>query len=609
VNHFLKLTACLVVSAFIVLPTHISAAVIVGGDVVGLNSTTTSLKVGGDFSTPGAGSIEINGGSTLTTSGSSPFVNISPLFGSSGSATVTGTNSTWRIEGVNTAVDEGAFLTIGRGDTGSLNINGGGKVILDGLGTDGLGENGPVGFQIGRDSGASGSVLNISGPGSQIIATNADHTIFTLGRQGASIVNVSDHGALITGGDNSLISMQNGVLNVNSGGQVETQIFNVAPLNGNSMAVNLDGAGTLVHVTGGGTADNEYELADFGGFMTIGGGTASAIGEVNMTNGAEIRIDSGTGIAADGTPIEGSGFSLGGNSAIGFGGEGTLNVSSNSLVTVSGGGEFVGIGRTDGGGGTINIDSGGQIVIENNADSSGVFMATNIDSGTAVLNIDGPASLFDAGRILYVGVDGALADTAEAMINIKDGATVRAAKIAIGGGGRVCGVGNLVGNVFHHEDGILCPGTSPGTLTIDGDYVLNGGVLEIEIAGLNNGFYDVLNVTGSASLLSGTVLFSFLDGFLPQKDDALLNFLAADGGLTIDSAVNFDFIGVDSLFEFDVIAANGQLSFDALSDAQVPEPGSVWLFLVAISALAIFNRRNRGAVITSRFNSRLLMQS
>ncbi|MCP4765042.1 MAG: hypothetical protein GY875_02110 [Gammaproteobacteria bacterium] len=599
-----------------------NAAIVTSGDTsLGVGTfgdvTTGITKVGAIYSSNSnlSGTLEVNGGSILTSKGPptpdqgtiepEPGGMIGRGSGSVGTVTVTGTDSRWRLEGTGQdyegTPDEitfGPYLLVGRdGGRGELNITAGGKVILDGQGAD-LGSDFSGNIQIGRNNasgsniGAGGSVLNIDGIGSEARIDNIDHTWFVMGKaDDAATVNITNGGALNILGDNSLVTLRNGTANINSGGSVETQIFNVASTANSSATVNLDGATTRVHVTGGGTLDNEYELEDWGGWLTIGGPSGST-GVINMTNGAQINIDTGTGFAADGSIIEGSGFGLGGNSAIGFGGTGTLNVESGSLVTVSGGEKWVAIGNGNGSG-IVNVNSGGQVIIENTGLSS-VNMATNVDSGTSILNVDGLTSLFDGGGTLYVGVDGALANTAKADINLSNGGTVKANNIAVGSGGTIAGTGTLDGNVILNN-GTIAIGNSPGTINIDGNFEMIDGILEIEVAGLGAGDFDVLSITGSADLTGGSIVFSFIDDFLPETGDSFL-FLEALGGLNIVDNFDFAYKGVQDTFRMEIAGGVNGLGFLALNDASaVPVPAAVWLFGTALLGLFGFGKRRKAA--------------
>ena len=79
------------------------------------------------------------------------------------------------------------------------------------------------------------------------------------------------------------------------------------------------------------------------------------------------------------------------------------------------------------------------------------------------------------------------------------------------------GTGTIVGNVTN-TGGTVAPGASPGTLTINGDYMQgSGGTLAVEIGGTTAGTqYDQLVVTGNATL-GGTLNVALVNGFVPAS--------------------------------------------------------------------------------------------
>jgi hypothetical protein len=97
-------------------------------------------------------------------------------------------------------------------------------------------------------------------------------------------------------------------------------------------------------------------------------------------------------------------------------------------------------------------------------------------------------------------------------------------------GGVMNGNGRIIARKVENG-GTIAPNLSPGTLTIEGDYEqLEDGVLEIEVAGLESGQFDVLHVTGNATL-AGSVDLKFIDGFVPQPGFAV-DFVVVDGTVT-----------------------------------------------------------------------------
>ena len=87
-------------------------------------------------------------------------------------------------------------------------------------------------------------------------------------------------------------------------------------------------------------------------------------------------------------------------------------------------------------------------------------------------------------------------------------------------GGRIGGNAQVLLDRLSLVGGLLSPGDSPGTFTVDGDYDQGiDATMEIELAGLVPGDeHDVVVVTGDAEL-GGTLQILLLDGFEPQVGD------------------------------------------------------------------------------------------
>lgn len=95
------------------------------------------------------------------------------------------------------------------------------------------------------------------------------------------------------------------------------------------------------------------------------------------------------------------------------------------------------------------------------------------------------------------------------------------------------GTGTLQTNLVNH--GTVSPGSSPGTLTVVGNYTQGSdGTLTIELGGTTPGTeHDQLIVTGTASM-SGTLKVSIINEFSPQIGDTftILPYGTRSGGFT-----------------------------------------------------------------------------
>lgn len=116
-------------------------------------------------------------------------------------------------------------------------------------------------------------------------------------------------------------------------------------------------------------------------------------------------------------------------------------------------------------------------------------------------------------------------------------------------GGQIRGTGTIVGTV-NLNGGVMNPGDSPGTLTIDGDLTIaSNGLIDIELAGLDPGNeHDVVDVTGTAAL-SGTLRLLPINGYIPQIGDSFIV-------LTADNVTGM----------FDAVTGPGAYTIDYNSD-------------------------------------------
>lgn len=88
-------------------------------------------------------------------------------------------------------------------------------------------------------------------------------------------------------------------------------------------------------------------------------------------------------------------------------------------------------------------------------------------------------------------------------------------------------------------DDWLSPGNSPGTLTLDSDFGLNGGTLLFEILGTRPGDdYDQLIVNGKVDLDDGIIVFAFINGFVPEFDE-FFDVILADQISLVEQNVDF----------------------------------------------------------------------
>ncbi|MHC5108362.1 MAG: hypothetical protein ACYTHJ_00620 [Planctomycetota bacterium] len=94
-------------------------------------------------------------------------------------------------------------------------------------------------------------------------------------------------------------------------------------------------------------------------------------------------------------------------------------------------------------------------------------------------------------------------------------------------GGSLKGNGVVDGDV-DNSGGLVSPGFSFGALSVSGDYTQGeNGVLDIEIGGTSPSEFDVLSVTGTATL-AGELRVTDIDDFVPAIGDTFVILTAAD---------------------------------------------------------------------------------
>lgn len=106
-------------------------------------------------------------------------------------------------------------------------------------------------------------------------------------------------------------------------------------------------------------------------------------------------------------------------------------------------------------------------------------------------------------------------------------------------GGKIGGIGTLTGNL-QNDGGIVAPGFSPGTITINGNYTQSAsGVLDMEIGGLSAGTqYDQMVVNGTA-YLGGTLNIVQYNGFAPSAGTSfqLIKYYSSSGTFAVTNNV------------------------------------------------------------------------
>ncbi|MDR6871456.1 fibronectin-binding autotransporter adhesin [Bosea sp. BE125] len=505
-----------------------------GGDLNPGPAQSPNWAVGGDLRVgdTGIGQLDISAGGTVTNDRGT----IGDGLGSNGTVTVSGTDGSGNASTWTNTND----LVIGQSGTGSLTILGGGKVSSQ-TGT------------IAGDLGSQGTVTvsGVDGNGNASTWTNAGN--LAVGSDGVATLQILAGGQVsnawgsISGGSNALVSGQGSSWQNN--GRLSIGVFGAGTLR-------VEGGATVSSVDGvvGSGAQGDVVLTGAGttwtntGQFTVG---SFAVGTLRIEAGATVTSNQGY-IGANSTgsvTVTGAGskwvmspFTL----TIGNVGTGSLTVENGGLVRAEGG---VRIGESSG--------ASGILVVQGPANNRGVLETRRIFGGTGTASVTFDGGLlratadnpnFFAGfdtRTINIGANGIVIDTDGHDIGmspnftgagalIKDGAgkleltgnsgstftgagSVVAGTLAVNGvlggtmeviSGRLQGIGT-VGSTINQLGGTIAPGNSIGTLTINGNYLGNGGRLEIEtVLGGDASPSDRLVIIGSTA---GSTLVTVLN--------------------------------------------------------------------------------------------------
>jgi hypothetical protein len=155
--------------------------------------------------------------------------------------------------------------------------------------------------------------------------------------------------------------------------------------------------------------------------------------------------------------------------------------------------------------------------------------------------------------------------------------------------GVMTGTGAFMGTVVNY--GAISPGESPGTLTIDGNLIMEStSTLFMELGGLDQGTsYDLLEVTGEA-WLAGILNVDLWDSFIPAVGDSfdiLTAWIIQENNLSLGDTPDgwiWDLAYLD-------LDKDGNLDTVRLTANAVPIPGAVWLFAPALLGLVGLRRK------------------
>ncbi len=294
-----------------------------------------------------------------------------------------------------------------------------------------------------------------------------------------------------------------------------------------------------------------------------------------------VEFDGGTDLILGGAPsaislyVDGSQFILSGGSVLVT--DATIIASSRTAkIHVRNNGELDTVTLI------VGSDAFGQLEVtsEGNVTCS-ILAVRSISSLGAVVSVTGTgSSLFCASANigsgtgftgdLFVGTGGYVYIPAISLnagsVAVGPGGLLVVDEIKVHGGVLSAYGGGIVDGTVTNIGGTVSPGLSPGTFTINGDYIQEAeGTLVIEVGGYQQeNDYDVLEVITGDVTLDGIVQIDFVNRFAPKKGD-VFEFLKTDGTV-IGSFSDVVIKGLEDGFEYDISIEGGVTKLIALND-------------------------------------------
>jgi len=214
-------------------------------------------------------------------------------------------------------------------------------------------------------------------------------------------------------------------------------------------------------------------------------------------------------------------------------------------VRVSGAGSYWNGGGYESIGGEFLVGRYGKgtVLVENGATmhSSGYSELGSYDGSYGNVTITGAGSLWHASHSLKIGTT--YNNHATGIVTIADGGRIIVnSGVSIGYSSILTGNGGSVKANVNNVYGEINPGSSAGTMVIDGNFSQqSGGSINLELAGKLISEHDRLVVTG-LSTFAGTLNVTTIDGHTPSNDNVYQVFNYGSG-----TAGMFDTVNLPSL--------------------------------------------------------------
>jgi len=207
----------------------------------------------------------------------------------------------------------------------------------------------------------------------------------------------------------------------------------------------------------------------------------------------------------------------------------TANWNSKN-ITLSNGAEIINNG-TFNANATTTMNGGETVTFTNHGNFYKNTLATTTTMNVSFSN-DGLVQVNAGSLVFPLGMD----NDDDTTIVLNGGTLDPGETLNLESGDSLIGSGILSANLVN--GGTVSPGTSPGIITVDGDYTQQlDGILEIQLGGTSASLYDQLIVTGAATL-QGTLNVTLMPGFTPQAGDSFFivnHIISGTGKFTIEN--------------------------------------------------------------------------
>ena len=467
-------------------------------DFTGAVNLTGSSAAITDANALALGTVSLGGGS-LTANASGAITQTGPITAgassfSAGANPITLTNAGNDFTGAVSLTGGAVSLTIanaldlGLVNVSSLNVVAGGAITQSGpiaAGTTSLGA-GSNAITLPNATNDFTGAVSLTGGAVSITDANA----LTLGTLATGALTAVSTGALNLGqgavGGN-LVATSNGGAITQSGGLT---VAGTSSLDAGASSITLANAGN-----------------DFGGAVSLSGSSAS-IADANALTLGTVSLGGGSLVVTASGAITQSGSITAGAAS--------FNAGSNPITLANPGNDFSG---------AVSLSGGDVTITDANVLTLGAVNASSLTANCASFNQDGSGivvtgpSTLTAGQITLNSATNAFDTVNVAGTLDASTGTLTAVTWNLLSGGTLKGAGTVTGNV--NNSGTISPGASPGTLTINGNFVqASSGVLNMEIAGLTPGTqHDQLVVNGNATL-GGTLNATPIGGFSLAPGDS-----------------------------------------------------------------------------------------